>query len=173
MTNEKLEATRLQTRQFGEHYDYDVTFMNEILEASPRGFAQFRGVIEMSGLREVLPPEVSFVAKIGAYAVVDCGPCLELSLKMGREAGVSDAILRAARLNGEGLPPELARVRDYAALIAAGSTPPEEERAALRERYGAQGLVEIALNVASTLVFPALKRALGHAQSCALTKFSM
>lgn len=173
MNAEQLDAARAQTRQFGDHYDYDVAYMEEILEASPAGFAHFMGVINMSSLGEAAPADVRFVAKVAAFSVVDCGPCLELSLKMGREAGVADGILRAARRDGEGLSPELALVHGYAAQVAAGASPAEETVETLRARYGSAGLVEIALNVAAALVFPALKRSLGHAQSCALTTFSV
>ncbi len=173
MTETQLEAAHAQLRQFGAHYDYDITYLQEILDGSPEGFTHFQGVMGMSALGSSAPAEARFVAKVAAYAVVDCGPCLELSLKMGREAGVADAILRAARLDGEGLEPDLKQVHGYAAQVAAGGTPAEATVVALRERYGSAGLVEIALNVASALVFPALKRALGHAQSCALTSFSV
>lgn len=36
----------------------------------------------------------------------------------------------------------------------------------LRERYGEEGLVELALAIASARVFPVTKRALGYALSC-------
>lgn len=173
ITETQLQAAHAQLRQFGDHYDYDITYLQEILDGSPEGFVHFQGVMEMSTLGAAAPAEVRFVAKVAAYAVVDCGPCLELSLKMGREAGVADAVLHGARCDGEGLEPDLKHVHGYAAQVAAGGTPALETVAALRERYGSAGLVEIALNVASALVFPALKRSLGHAQSCTLTAFSV
>ncbi len=172
MTSAEIQCLRDQTRQFGERYDYDVTYMQEMLEASPRAFALFRAVPQMAGFHEALPHDVSFVARIAAFSVVDCGPCLELSIKLGREAGVPDDVLHGARCDGEGLSPELAEVQSYAAQIAAGASPAPARIATLRTRYGSAGLVELALNIAGALVFPAVKRTLGHARSCALTTFS-
>lgn len=173
MTTEQIESARTQTRQFGEHYDYDVRYLEDMLEASPDGFARFQAVAAMASYREALPPEVAFVAKIAAFSVVDCGPCLELTIKMGREAGVADAVLRGARRDGEGLSPELGEVHGYAAQIAAGGTPELERVERMRDRYSSAGLVEMSLGIASALLFPAVKRTLGHAQSCSLTAFSV
>ena len=43
-------------------------------------------------------------------------------------------------------------------------------RERVRERYGEEGLVELALGIAAARVFPVVKRALGYATSCALVK---
>ena len=48
MTSDQIESARTQTRQFGERYDYDVTYMEEMLEASPEGFARFQAVAAMA-----------------------------------------------------------------------------------------------------------------------------
>ncbi len=173
MTTAQIESARAQTRQFGDHYDYDVSYLQEMLEASPEAFARFQAVAAMASYREVLPPDAAFVAKIAAFSVVDCGPCQELTIKMGREAGVADAILRGARRDGEGLSPELREVHAYAAQIAAGATPDLERVERMRARYTSAGLVEMSLGIASALLFPAVKRTLGHAQSCSLTAFSV
>ncbi|MCF3652372.1 hypothetical protein [Synoicihabitans lomoniglobus] len=173
MTSEQIESARAQTHAFRDHYNYDTTYMEEMLDASPAGFARFQAVTQMAGFGDSLPKDVPYVARIAAFAVVDCGPCLELTLKMGREAGVAASVLHAARCDGAALPAELAEVRGYAAQIAAGETPDDDEVQRLRDRYGSAGLVELALNIASSLIFPAVKRTLGHARSCSLTTFSV
>jgi hypothetical protein len=173
LTLEQQDTARDQTLAFGTHYDYDVAYLLEMLDGSPDAFRIFQAVPDMASYRKKLPAEASFVARIAAFSVVDCGPCLELTIKMGREAGVSDNILRGALRDGEGLPDHLAEVHGYAAQIAAGATPAPDRVDRMRQKLGAAGLVELSLNIASSLVFPAVKRTLGHAQSCALTNFSV
>lgn len=173
MNAAQIASARTQTRQFGDHYDYDVTYMEEMLDASPAGFDRFQAVLGMSSFRDVLPVEVAYIVKVAAFSVVDCGPCLELNLKMAREAGVDAELLRLAVRDPDRLPPELAEAHGYAAQIAAGATPELAQVARLRERYGSAGLVEISLGIASALVFPAVKRTLGHARSCSLTPLSV
>jgi hypothetical protein len=46
----------------------------------------------------------------------------------------------------------------------------EELRQRIRQRYGNEGLVEMALGIAAARVFPVTKRALGFATSCALVE---
>jgi hypothetical protein len=65
------------------------------------------------------------------------------------------------------LPAELADVFHFAeeVVTASGDEGPYRER--IRERYGEEGLVELALAIAVCRVFPVTKRALGYAKSCA------
>ena len=43
-------------------------------------------------------------------------------------------------------------------------------RESLREQYGDEALVELAMGIARARVFPTVKRALGYATSCALVE---
>jgi hypothetical protein len=63
----------------------------------------------------------------------------------------------------------LEQLRCYAVAVAGGDTPDAADLEQLRERHGTAGLHEIGLNIAGTLLYPTIKRATGHAQSCALT----
>ena len=70
----------------------------------------------------------------------------------------------------EELTPELADVHRFAKAVVEASGGEEELRQRLRERYGEEGLVELALGIAAARVFPVTKRALGYATSCALVE---
>ncbi|HEV3121276.1 MAG TPA: hypothetical protein VGY53_05215, partial [Isosphaeraceae bacterium] len=64
------------------------------------------------------------------------------------------------------LPDDLAEVYRFteAVLERNGQDGPLRER--MREHYGEEGLVELALAIASCRVFPATKWAMGYAVSC-------
>jgi hypothetical protein len=51
--------------------------------------------------------------------------------------------------------------------VAAVTEPEEGLREQLQNRYGDAGLVELALAISSSQVYPITKRALGYATSCA------
>jgi hypothetical protein len=57
----------------------------------------------------------------------------------------------------------------FAATVSRGDDAPEL-RETLRARFGSPALVELGLAVASARFFPAFKRALGHARSCAVVQ---
>ena len=173
MTTEQIESAREQIHAFGARYDYDTAYMESMLAASPEGFARFQPVAEMAGFQCELAPEVTAVARVATFVTVDCGPCLELNLKLAREAGVADDVLRGALRCGVGLRSDLVEVRNFAAQVAAGESPDPALMAALKHRYGEAGMVEIALAIAGSMMFPAVKRAMGFARSCAVTKFSV
>ncbi len=91
------------------------------------------------------------------------GASLDYLRYLARKDGVAPDLIRAAvRSDLDALPEELETVARFA---EAGAPASGEE-----ERYGEAGLAEPALGIASCRVFPATKRALGYATSCALVQ---
>ena len=71
---------------FENHYNYDSTYMRELLESSQEGFARFNNFLPLSSHREKLNTEDYWVAKLAAMQVEDCGDCLQLNVRMALEA---------------------------------------------------------------------------------------
>ena len=155
---------------FEDAYDYDATYLRRLLQDSPGGFAIFSGFMPMGHFRETLPSDAFHTAKLAVMRVEDCGPCLQLSVQMALQAELSPALVRAALDGGDGLPPELAEVYRFAQAVARGE-PADSE--AMEERYGAAGVAELALAIASARVYPTVKRAMGLAKSCARIKVAV
>jgi hypothetical protein len=88
---------------------------------------------------------------------------------MAKEAGIPDAVVRGALKNGKGLSPEQLDVYHYARAVAANEDMDPELLPRLQKRWGREVLAELAVAIVGSRVYPTLKRALGHAQSCALT----
>jgi len=157
-----------ETRSFGRHYDYDITWMEDLLERSPEAFEAFRGAMAMSGLSRKAPVELAAIARLAALRVEDCGPCLLLSVKMAREAGVSEAVIRGTLKGGEGLEGEALEVFRFARAVAANEPIDEPWRQELETRLGLDVIAELGVVIAGVRIYPTLKRALGHAKSCSL-----
>ncbi len=99
----------------------------------------------------------------------DCGSCVQIGVRLARQAGVErDVVEAVVHREPERLPADLRDVYHFADAVMANR---EQEQAALRKRvrrrYGDRGLVEIGLAIAMHRVFPTLKRALGYATACA------
>jgi len=162
------EASRKILRDFGAHYDYDTSYLEELLDASAVAFKAFEAAMPMARVRKAAPVDLVMIAKLAAMNAQDCGPCTLLTVKMAREAGLEEAVIRAALKGGTGLEGNRRDVHDYAVGVALNQELPSDLLPRLRERLGNEVIAELAVNIIATKLYPTLKRALGHSQSCAL-----
>lgn len=162
-------AAKTALTGFSQHYNYDVTAMEELLEASPGAFHAFFGAAQTLGqFRGVAPKELLAIVKIATVRAEDCGPCLELALKMMAEEGVENPIIQGALHGGKGLSPEYLEVHDYARAVTLNQAMDPDCLPRLRKRWGEDVMAELAVTCLAAGLYPAIKRALGHAKSCSL-----
>lgn len=162
--------TRQAIDAFGEQYGYDVTYMHNLLAASPEGYRLFEKVLPMAAYRNRLDPEVYCIARMTAMQSEDCGPCLQLAVDMAKEQGVPTDLLRAVLDKNVPLDKPYEDIRQFALSVAMNTPIDPEAKARIHERYGDEGIAELALCIASSRIFPTIKRATGHAKSCLLIK---
>lgn len=157
-------------RRLGVPADY-LRFM---LHTSLKAFLKFTKIMPLVEYRRVLPVEPYHVARIAATQEEDCGTCLQIEVNLAKRDKVKPALIRAC-LNGrpDDLPEQLADVYRFAQGVVRHSGDEEIYRERIREAYGDEGLVELAMTVAACRVFPATKRALGFAKSCSLVAVRM
>jgi alkylhydroperoxidase family enzyme len=138
-----------------------------IVRASLRAFFKFLRFLAVDEYRRVLPPGPCYVARIVAVQHEDCGTCVQIAVNQAKKAGVPAEQLRAV-LDGklDGLPDELTDAYRFAEAVVTSGGELDAWRERVRQRYGDEGLVEMALAIASCRVFPITKRALGYAVSC-------
>ncbi len=160
-----LNRLRFEEKQLGGSLDY----LRFIVKVSLRAFFKFVKIMPMATFRRTLPAEAYAVARLVATRHEDCGPCLQIEVNSARKSGVSSEILQKILAKDvESLPDTLADVYQFAESVVATKTDDEELRERLRQRYGDEGLIELAMAIASCRVFPTMKRALGYAKSCHL-----
>jgi hypothetical protein len=167
-SHDSLAASRQAFQEFGQHFDYDVSYLLELADASPDAFRAFEAAMPMSRVQKIAPIEAVQIAKIAGMRAQDCGPCTELCLKIAREAGVAEAVIQGALRGGKGLGAEQRDIHDYARAVALNEEMDPELLPRLEARLGKAALAEIAVNLVGIRIHPTLKRALGHAKSCAL-----
>jgi len=138
-----------------------------ILSVSLRAFFKFAKFLAVDEYRRVLPPGPFYVARIVAVRDEDCGTCVQIAVNQAKKAGVPMEHLRAV-LDGnpDRLPEELGDVYRFAEAVVTRNGEEDVLRERIRLRYGDEGLIEMALAIASCRVFPITKRALGYAVSC-------
>lgn len=165
---DKLAVSRERIKGFGAHYDYDVSYLEELMDVSPGAFQAFEGAMPMAQYRKAAPIEAVIIAKLTAARAEDCGPCLALGVKIAREAGVPNEVIRAVLQGGEGLNPEQLDLHKYARAVAVNEGMDPEVFARVEARWGREVMAELAVNIIAMRMYPTMKRALGHAKSCAL-----
>ncbi|MBT9331763.1 hypothetical protein [Paracidobacterium acidisoli] len=137
-----------------------------IAKHSMKALRAYSGLQGISRFHGPLEAEVYYTAKIAAYRQEDCGSCLQITVNFAKRDGVRTELIRdllAGRL--QALPELLRDVYRFAAEQA-NRIDNAELRETMRERYGDEGLITLALAITSAGTFPTLKRALGYATSC-------
>lgn len=161
---------RTEIEAFGAAYAYDVSYLLQLLECSPGAFGAFRAAQGMSRYRAALPLEAHFVARITAMQVEDCGPCLNLNLKMAREAGLDRQLLHTLVETPDELPPPLQDVRLHTMAALRNEVDDADRMERIRQHYGSAAFAEMAVVITGCRIYPTLKRALGMADYCELTQ---
>lgn len=157
---------RTWLREFGATYQYDVGYLEQLLDLSPAAYDTFAAAMGMAEHRVHLPVDAHFVACISALLADDCGACTQLNLRMAVEAGVDRAVLRQLLADPAGLPPVLRLVYEHAAQVVRGGNADAARVAQLRAALGDQAFAELAVNILGARIYPALRRALGAEREC-------
>jgi alkylhydroperoxidase family enzyme len=161
----RLILARIATAE--KEWGVPLEYCRFIVRVSLRAFFKFAKFLAVDEYRRVLPPGPCYVARIVALRHEDCGTCVQIAVNQAKKAGVPAEILRAV-LDGklDDLPEELRDAYRFAEAVVTANGEEDALRERIRLRYGDEGLIEMALAIASCRVFPITKRALGYAVGC-------
>ena len=156
-------------RSFERSFDYDVSYGRDILDASLIAFLRFAPISALSAHRQDIPREAWYAAKLATTVAEDCGPCTQLVVTMAERDGVEPATLRAILSGDEAtMSPDAALGFRFAnAVLRRDLVDGDRLRNQVITRWGKRALVSLALTIAASRVFPAVKYALGHGKACA------
>ena len=160
-------ALRRWLGKFERDWNYDASYMREMVDVSPRAAWLFSRVTALGRFRRDLPVEAWCAAGITAVRHEDCGPCTQLAVTMAERAGVSTAVLRAV-LAGDtnAMPPDVALVWKFTRATLAHDAAADELREAIVLRWGRRALVSLAFAITAARIYPTVKYALGHGKAC-------
>ena len=160
-------ALRKAIGRFEREWNYDASYMRDMIDASPRAAWLFSRVTALGQFRRDLPIEAWCAAGITAVRHEDCGPCTQLAVTMAERAGVPAPVL-AALLAGEPdrMPADVALAWRFTRATLAHDPEADEYRAAVVERWGPRALVSLAFAITAARIYPTVKYALGHGQAC-------
>lgn len=160
-----------QLARFGERWGYDTGYMQEIVdEAGVDAVMPMQGLQKLGGYRKA-PLDAYYGAALTAGKAADCGPCLQLGVKMAEAEGMKPATIRAIleRDYVNCSKETLLGVELALGTIARDGTG-EEARAEILRRWGRAGLVSLAYAIVAAQSYPAFKYAIGHGHACVRVK---
>jgi hypothetical protein len=153
--------------RFERDWNYDASYMRDMIDASPRAAWLFSSVTALGRFRRDVPLEAWYAAGITAVRHEDCGPCTQLAVTMAERAGVSPAVLRAVLADDPAaMPPDVALVWTFTRATLAHDAAADGHREAIVKRWGRRALVSLAFAITAARVYPTVKYALGHGRAC-------
>ncbi len=153
--------------KFEHTWNYDASYLRDVLDADPRALMAFGKVSSLSAYRKDVPPEVYFAAAIVGTMAEDCGPCTQLTIDMAERAGVDRAILRAIVARDlHAMPEDVALAFRFAETSLRHAPEADDLREEVVHRFGQRGLVSLAFALTASRLYPTLKYALGHGRAC-------
>jgi hypothetical protein len=158
---------RRQIAAFERIWNYDASYIREIIDADPLAMMAFGKVQGLSRYRKDVPLAAYCAAGLIAVMAEDCGPCTQLGIDMAQREGVDPAVLRAiVARDYVAMPFEVALAARFTEASLSHAPEAEDLREEVLRRWGRRGLISLAFAMLSARMYPTLKYALGHGQTC-------
>jgi hypothetical protein len=153
--------------KFERIWNYDATYLHELIEADPRAMTAFGKVQALTKYRKDVPPAVYCAAGLIAVMHEDCGPCTQLCIDMAQRDGIDPAILRAiVARDYAAMPYDVALATRFTEATLNRAPQADDLREEVVRQFGKRGLLSLAFAMISARLFPTLKYALGHGKAC-------
>jgi hypothetical protein len=158
-------------KAFGDAFDYDTSYMRDLVDTDPAAGIAVSRLSAVASYRADAPVAAWFAGKLVAGMSEDCGPCVQLGVRMAERSGVCASDLRAI-ISGDvaRMSAEASLGYRFAKALLARSEDLDDLREEIVRRWGRKALGAIAIGIVTTRTFPALKYALGHGRSCQLVE---
>jgi len=159
---------RLGEKKLGVSLDY----MREIAANAPSAFRLLGRVGQLGQSLKPVERHAAHLAGLGAAMHDDCGTCVQIHINLARADGVAEDVLRRAVMGEAGtLPAQLADSFRFGEAVAANDPEMHELRERLEQALGKRAVIEMSIAIGFARFYPTIKRALGHARSCAVLRF--
>ena len=158
---------RRQIAAFERTWNYDASYIREMIDADPRATMVFGKVQGLSRYRKDVPLAAYCAAGLVAVMAEDCGPCTQLGIDMAQREGVDPAILRAiVARDYAAMPEEVVLAVRFTEATLRHAPEADDLREEVLRRWGKRGLISLAFSMLSARVYPTLKYALGYGRAC-------
>jgi hypothetical protein len=152
---------------FERHWNYDASYVKEIIEADPRAALRFQRATSLGKYRKDVPADALAAAGLTAVRREDCGPCTQLGVAMAERAGVDPKVLRAVLTETpEMMPPHVALVWRFTRATLDHDPAADGYRDEIIRQWGPRAVVSLAFAIVTARMYPTVKYAMGHGRTC-------
>lgn len=152
---------------FATYYDYDASYMEQMLAVSPAAFEKFAAIAALSQHCEAAPVSASFAARLVGVLTEDCGPCVQLVVRMARDAGMAaDQVAAVLTADENAMSKETGLGYHFATAIVARSDERDLARTAVVEAWGEKAVIDLTFSLQIVRVYPMVKAGLGYDKTC-------
>src|SRR5262245_41475547 len=158
---------RLAVSAFERQWNYDASYLREIIDASPRAAWRFMNAVRIGNYRRDVPSAALVAAGITAVRSEDCGPCTQLGTAMAERQGVRPEILRAVLKDDvSAMPDDVELAWRFTKAVLAHDLAADDYRAVILDRWGPRAVVTLAFAITAARIYPTVKYAMGHGKAC-------
>lgn len=152
---------------FERQWNYDASYMHEIIAADARAAWMFQRAAALGKYRKDVPADALAAAAITAVRHEDCGPCTQLGVSMAERAGVDPQVLRAVLTEDPAkMPPDVALAWRFTRATLDRDPSADWHRDEVLRRWGPRAVVSLAFAIVTARLYPTVKYAMGHGQAC-------
>lgn len=152
---------------FERQWDYDASYLREIVDTSPRAAWRFLRATTLGNYRRDVPVDAYAAAGITAVRSEDCGPCTQLATAMAERQGVRPQTLRAILTDDvDAMPDDVALAWRFTRAVLAHDAAADDYRAVILERWGPRAVVTLAFAITTARMYPTVKYVMGHGKAC-------
>jgi len=149
----------------------DAAWMRDVSALGRRAFYRLLGFYRFANFRRAAPGGMAMLARLGAVMAEDCGPCTRIVARLAKRSGVAAEELRAALAGGGDLTGDADLAYRFGRAIASGDPEADTLGEAIEARHSRKVRTELTIGAATARVYPAIKRGLGYARTCSMTRF--
>jgi len=158
---------RRQIAAFERTWNYDASYMREMIDVDPHAMLAFGKLQAISSYRKGVPPAAYCAAGIIAVMAEDCGPCTQLAIDMAQQGGVDPAVLRAiVTRDFKAMPGEAVLAVRFTEATLRHVPEADELREEVVRQFGKRGLIALSFAMLVARMYPTLKYALGYGRAC-------
>lgn len=164
---------RRGARAFGRSYDYDVSYMLDVIDTSTGAGARLSAFPLISQYRGPKAAAPVWVGAIFASTLEgDCGPCAQLVVDMAIKAGADPAALKHCFDGDPNLAGDVGLGFRFAMAAIRGDLETDELQARIEQKYGRRAVVAASFAAGAGRFYPVFKRGLGYGHACRQLEFS-
>ena len=150
----------------------ETRYLHEVADAPGNALEKLQHFMPATMHRYAAPADLFHMTRIGATLVEDCGPCALTAARSALADSVPRHLVNAA-LASQPLEGELQTAFNFGQAIARRSVDAEELGDAVQANHGRSVRLELAMTAATVRAYPAMKRGLGLATSCSITRLAV